>query len=211
MAPRRAGRDALVTLRLLVEGGGDSKALHTSCRRGFRKLIEKAGLAGSMPKIVAKGSRGEAFRSFRRSPSGGGIDLLLVDSEGPVKDDDPWEHLAQREGDKWQRPSSAGAEQCHLMVQVMESWFLADRKALKSYFGQGFAEGTLPKQSQIEQAPKADVLRGLMQAARHTKKKGYSKGSDAFEILANIDPAKVRRASHWAERFFSTLEKLSKR
>ena len=47
----------MVTVRLYVEGGGDSKKLRVQCRRGFRKFVEKAGLKGRMPRIVACGGR----------------------------------------------------------------------------------------------------------------------------------------------------------
>ena len=63
----------MVTIKLYVEGGGDSKALKTACRKGFRKFIEKAGLMGNMPKIVACGGRQKAYQSFRKALIAGGF------------------------------------------------------------------------------------------------------------------------------------------
>ncbi len=196
----------MVAVRLYVEGGGDTNRLRTACRRGFREFFLKAGLAGSMPRIIASGSRRSAYDDFCIAQREG-VDcaLLLVDSEEAVAEDDgPWDHLSKR--DRWPRPPDASDGQCHLMVQVMESWFLADKAALGRYFGKGFNERALPKRDDIEAIPKADVFKGLENATRQTETKGsYSKGSHSFEILALIDPKLVRRASPYANRLLVVL------
>ena len=193
-----------MSVRLYVEGGGDSKELKTACRRGFSKFIENAGAAGMMPRIVACGSRGDTYQSFRKAiASGSGNILLLVDAEGPVTVARPWEHLKTSDG--WDQPDTVTDTQCHLMVQVMESWFLTDRKALEDHYGQGYRSNALPPRQSIEQIPKHDVLNGLVQATHNTKKGSYKKGTQSFEILEKLDPAKVRRASHWADRFMKAL------
>ena len=74
-----------MSIKLYVEGGGDSKELKARCRRGFRKFIEKAGLEGRMPRIVACGGRQNAYDSFVAAldvegPMGP-IPMLLVDAE----------------------------------------------------------------------------------------------------------------------------------
>lgn len=51
--------------KLYVEGGGDSKTLKTACRKGFRSFLGKAGLTGRLPRIVAGGSRRNAYESFK--------------------------------------------------------------------------------------------------------------------------------------------------
>ncbi len=38
---------------IYLEGGGESKELHSRCREGFRKLLEKNGFKGNMPRLVA--------------------------------------------------------------------------------------------------------------------------------------------------------------
>ena len=193
-------------IKLYVEGGGDSKDLKTRCRRGFRKFLQKAGLGGQMPRIVACGGREQAYDSFKTAlEDADTIPMLLVDSEDPVTAASPWEHLRNRPGDKWDRPGGAHEDHCHLMVQVMESWFLADKPSLKAFFGTGFREGALPANPNIEQIPKKDVLRGVVRATEAATKKGYSKGSHSFEVLSRLDPAAVEAAAPHAKRFFATL------
>ena len=119
----------MVSTRLYVEGGGDSKTLKTACRKGFRSLVEKAGLTGRLPRIVATGAAGTL--TFKTAHHGDDNVMLLVDAEGPVTADGPWRHLKTRDG--WDRPDDATDEQCHLMVEVMESWFLADRRRLRHF------------------------------------------------------------------------------
>ena len=142
-----------MSAKLFVEGGGDSKMLKTACRKGFRLFIEKAGLRGRMPRIVACGSRTNAYQDFTReneSPARhDGSPHLLVDSEEPVREAGPWLHLKVRDG--WDRPDGATDDQRHLMVEVMESWFLADREALGTFYGQGFRGTALPQNQHVEQ------------------------------------------------------------
>ena len=194
-----------MSVKLYVEGGGDSKVLRSQCRKGFRTFFEKAGMAGRTPSVVACGSRGEAYRDFRTAHCQEQGPVLLVDAEGPVTAPGPWQHLKARDG--WDRPASASDDQCHLMVQVMESWFLADPDALASFYGQGFRPQSLSKNPNIEQVSKQDVLDGLGTAARETTKGRYDKGRDSYEILGRVDPSKVTNASPYADRLiraFST-------
>lgn len=193
-----------MSARLYVEGGGDGKDLRTACRKGFRTFFEKAGLEGGMPRIVACGSRNDALDDFRTALQQAGDAVLLVDSEGPVEVDDPWEHLRTR--DRWGRPAGATDDQCHLMVQIMESWFLADRTTLADYYGNGFRANAIPgNPNAVEGIPKDDVLNGLRQATRATQKGDYSKGRHSFEILERLDPNAVRASSSWADRLLNTL------
>ena len=194
----------MVSSRLYVEGGGNNKALRTKCRQGFVSFLENAGVSGKMPRIVACGGRSNAFSSFRSAyENGNDSATLLVDAEGPVTANGPWQHLKARDG--WDRPKGATDEQCHLMVQMMESWFLADVEALESYYGQGFRVQSLPKNPDIERVPKNDVEGGLKLASRDTGKSEYNKGRDSFEILERLDPAKVMAASGYAKRFVKAL------
>ena len=193
-----------MSVKLYVEGGGDSKALKTECRKGFQRFIEKAGLVGKMPGIVACGSRQNAYESFETAhTSQDGGAMLLVDAEGPVTASGPWQHLKARDG--WNRPVAATDDDCHLMVQVMESWFLADPDALESFYGQRFRTQSLPQNPNIEQVSKQDVLGRLDGATRDTRKGRYSKGRDSYEILGRVDPAKVTKASAHAERLIGVL------
>ena len=191
-----------------MEGGGDSKTLKTACRKGFRSFLDKAGLTGRLPRIVAGGSRQNAYDSFKTAhDQGNGTVLLLVDAEGPVAADGSWLHLQARDG--WDRPDGATDEQCHLMVEVMESWLLADREALEAFYGQGYRSNALPQRQNVEEVPKDDVRDGLARATRNSTKGRYHKGTHSFKMLEKLDPAKVRDASPYADRFISTLSRLS--
>lgn len=129
-----------------VEGGGEKRKTLDDCRRGFGQLFEKIVATGHQPKVVACGSRESAVDEFQRDVerSKDGFLILLVDSEGPV---DPgvnsWTHL--RTNDRWEKPEAASNDQAHLMVQCMESWFLADPEALRTYYKQGFLIRSLPR------------------------------------------------------------------
>ena len=129
--------------------------------------------------------------------------MLLVDAEGQVTASGPWDHLKSLDG--LERPEGATDDQCHLMVQIMESWFLADRRALTSFFRQGIRESALPGQSQIERIPKDDVLSALSRATRQSQKGRYDKGAHSFDLLGALDPATVASASPHCKRFLDVL------
>lgn len=203
-------------VKLYVEGGGDTAALRAACREGFANFLEQVGLKGRMPRIVACGSRRDAYESFCVALKTGEPAFLLVDSEAPVATQHqhgqpdawlPWEHLAQRQGDEWSKPEKADELQCHLMVQCMENWFLADRAVLKSFFGQGFQDNQLPAAANtVESVAKQEVYQSLAKATRACKTKAqYGKGEHSFKLLAMIDPDKVTQASPWAKRFVEAL------
>jgi hypothetical protein len=200
----------MVSVKIYVEGGGDSDALRTRCRRGFSKLIENAGFKGRMPRIVACGGRRCAYEDFCTAVENATADefpLLLVDSEAPVSSAS-WDHLKARDG--WDRPSQATDEHAHLMVQCMEAWFLADRDVLSKFFGQGFRPNALPATNNVEEISKEDLSRGLENATRNTRTKGaYDKGKHSFELLGVLNPAKVQDSSRHARRFFATLKEKS--
>ncbi len=200
----------MVELHLYVEGGGDSKLLRTACRRGFSEFLTKAGLKGHMPRIVACGGRKQAYDDFCIAlRQGQRAAMLLVDSEDPVTVSSPWMHLLQRPGDAWPTPPDATDDECHLMVQCMESWFLADRDTLKTFFGQGYDANALPPvQNSIETVPKIVLYQALAKATKDCKtKEQYGKGEHSFLLLALVDPARVTAASKWANRFVTLLKK----
>jgi hypothetical protein len=204
-------------VKLYVEGGGDSSALRTACRAGFSKFLNKAGFQGKMPRIVACGSRQNAYDSFCTAIRSGEDALLLVDSESTVVADDqqgepenwrPWNHLGNRTSDQWERPANAAEEDCHLMVQCMEAWFLADSENLQNFFGQGFNPASLPHESPIESLPKKRIFQILSKTTEHCKTKAkYGKGEHSFRLLAHISSDRVTAASPWAKRFIGALQK----
>ncbi len=202
-------------MKLYVEGGGDSADLKAACREGFTTFITRAGIA-NRPRVVACGSRGNAFESFRTAVRLGQPAMLLVDSEEQVAADhargdadgwQPWRHLTQRNGDHWEKPDGGNEQDCHLMVQCMESWFIADRETLARFFGAGFDVRKLPRSPKIEAVPKQVIYNSLHLATRGCDGKGeYHKGRHSFKLLACIDPGKVTSASDWAGRFVNILK-----
>ena len=196
----------MVRVTVYVEGGGRGR-MATDCRRGFSEFFRKAGLEGHMPSIVSCGSRGNAFARFcivMSDAEPDEIPLLLVDSEGPVRPRrSVWQHLGSSP-DRWERPQRCEDEQAHLMVQCMESWFLADASTLESYFGAG--SRLSPVRNDIEGIFKEDVLSRLGSVSRGSRKCVYHKSRHSFDILARIDPENVIRRSHFAKRLIDTLK-----
>ena len=201
-------------VKLYVEGGGDASTLKSECRRGFNEFLRKAGLDGRMPRIVACGSRQNAFDSFCTAVKNNEDAFLLVDSEivvnpcyqqGEPKDWQPWQHLFER--DSWQKPTPAQDIHCHLMTQVMEAWFLADRESLAHFFGSGFQETKLPAVARpIETIDKNTLYSSIQKATAHCKSKAcYGKGLHSFKILALLTPSKVIECCPWAKRLVDTL------
>lgn len=202
-----------MTVKVYVEGGGDhNKALDSECRRGFSEFFRKAGLERPRtPSVVACGGRQQAYSAFLTAHAiaePGSLKILLVDSEAPVVENDPWEHVRLRPGDGWLRPNGATQDQLHFMVQAMEAWFYADQDELQRYFRGRFHPGALSRRPDVEDIPKGDLLTGLERATRHSEKGEYSKGSHSFEILAQIDPARVRVSAKHADRLLSVLNQV---
>ncbi len=199
-------------VKIYVEGGGDhNHALEIQCRKGFRLFFEKCGLSGRMPGVVRCGGRKQAYDRFRTAHETAEpreFPILLVDSEGPANGSAPWEHVARRDGDSWQRPASASDDQLHLMIQAMEAWFYADKDALQQFYGQDFRMAALSQQPNIEEIPKQDLFDDLQQATKACQKGGYSKGGHSFQVLAQINPAKVRESLPSADRLGNVLDRV---
>jgi len=195
-----------VNVRIYVEGGSEGST-KSNCRKAFRTFFEKVIQPGTF-RVIASGSRARAFQDFCSALREHREDyiLLLVDSETAVGAA-PWQHLNTRVGDNWQRPGGASDDQAHLMVQVMEAWFLADQQALAEYYGQGFLRNSLPRRDNVEQIPKEKVFRVLRHASRGTQKGEYHKTRHGFDLLEQIDPSIVRAASHHANRLLLVLER----
>jgi hypothetical protein len=195
-----------VSVRIYVEGGFEGST-KSDCRRAFRLFFEKAVQRGSF-RVIASGDRATAFRDFCAAFLQYPDDyiMLLVDSEEAVQGT-PWQHLRLRVGDGWIRPNGAADDQAHLMVEVMESWFLADQSALTTYYGQGFLAGSLPKQPNVELVAKQTVYDALQHATKKTQKGAYHKTRHGFDLLELLDPTLVRTSSGHADRLFQVLDR----
>ena len=191
---------------LYIEGGGDNRRLGAQFREGWTSFFRRAGLGGCMPKVVRGGSREQTFVRFIKSlgdSKDGTVPLLLVDSEAPVTTGHTvWQHLHAR--DRWGTPDTACDDQAFLMVQVMETWFLADREALRVFFGPKFAVNAIREWPRLEDVPKNTVLDVLSKATAKCSKQ-YGKGKISFELLAHIDPAHVKAACPHAKSLLDRL------
>lgn len=203
-------------VKIYIEGGGDAASLRAECRKGFAEFLEKAGFKRpKKPSVVACGSRNDAFDSFCTAISQGECAFLLVDSEdivdaahqqGNPDQWKPWSHLKQR--DNWNKPVNATDADCHLMVQCMEAWFIADRQTLTSFFGQRFKGNLIPNAANpIESIGKQQLYTSLANATRDCQKGQYGKGPHSFKLLALINPTNITTASPWAKRLIDTLMK----
>ena len=192
---------------IYIEGGGDrDENLARLFRRSWTKFFKAAGLEGRMPRIVRGGGRARTFDLFQTAignPRPGRVPLLLVDSEADVAGDhSEWRHLQARDG--WDRPPAARDDQVFLMVQVMETWLVADRTALRGYFGTLFRENALRQWPDLENVSKRDVLDALTRATAACPRR-YTKGEVSFELLERIDPARVETECQHAQALLHCL------
>lgn len=89
----------------------------------------------------------------------------------------------------------------------MESWFLADRMTLESFYGKGFNARALPQNQRVEEICKADVLDGLARATINSRKGSYkgNKGAHSFVILGMVDPSVVGSLAPSAKNLLDVL------
>jgi hypothetical protein len=199
----------MVTVKLYVEGAAKQDDLQrTQCRQAFSVFFESAGIS-KRPRTIPCGGRQSAYDAFVtavKTARQGELPLLPVDAEEEVTTGHTvWQHLKKRDG--WDRPAGASDNQAFMMVQVMETWFLADREMLRGYFGAKLIERHLPAQSDLEAVVKASVFAALNQATARCSKQ-YRKGKVSFELLARLDPRKLKAACPHTKDFLERLEKL---
>jgi hypothetical protein len=91
------------------------------------------------------------------------------------------------------------------MVQAVEAWMIADREAIRDYFGDGFNENALPKRRNPEEIPKDDLKDALDQAGRNSKTRGYHEIVDGTRIIERLDPVVVRSKCPSCRRLFDVI------
>ncbi len=194
-------------IRIYLEGGGDQRSGKAAVQEGFSKFLsslkEMARECHIRWYVVACGSRQSTFDAFDIAlrQHRDAFNVLLVDAEGPVSQS-PWEHLQERD----RRPlRGIPDDHCHLMVQVMEAWAVADLETLRRFYGQGFDQNSIPGQEDVEMIAKADLERALIQATRNTQKGEYHKIRHGPKILALVDANKIRPRARHCDRMFTIL------
>jgi hypothetical protein len=157
--------------------------------------------------IAAQGNPGRDFRiAIKTHPDAWNI--LLKDSEGP---DSGALSSSLCEHNKWDKSQ---AESIFWMVEMMESWFHADKDALERFYGPGreFRRNALKANPNVEQISKKDLEDGLSAATKGTSKGDYydHKTSHGPALLASIDPDLVKgSAPHCKKLFQAVLAKLT--
>jgi hypothetical protein len=197
-------------VRIFAEGGGDGKNSKLQFRHGLNKFFNELTTVARDKRIrwdlIACGSRNNAYSDFvndelHQDPDAAVI--LLVDSEGPVSERcTPRQHLQQR--DPWDM-KRCDDNQCHLMVEMMEAWFIADLEALARFYGNDFNRKQIPANPNVEEIPKDVLEKSLRAATRQTKKGVYHKGKHSHEILKRIDPDLVCKRAPHCKRLFNVL------
>jgi Domain of unknown function (DUF4276) len=201
-----------VKVKIYIEGGGDGSYLDERFREAWTTFFENAGLEGRMPRPVRGKGRMQTFDLYAtavRNRREDELPLLLVDSEDlPASGHSAWQHLKAQKDDSWDRPSGAGDDDVFLMICSMETWFVADRKTLKTFFGQCWRESALPKWPKLEDVSKEKIFEALHNATASCGKRCYAKGKLSFELLRQIDPTEVERGCPAAKRLLDRLRDL---
>ncbi len=171
-------------------------------RLGFHRLLSPIFGAElqkrRMTPIAANGDPVGVYKIALRK-HGDAVNILLLDAEQQL----------DGSGFREQQLAEFPPERIFWMIELMESWFVADREALKGYYDDHrFQESALPGNPKVEMIPKKDVLDGLKNATRNTQKGHYHKTKHAPKILAMLDPDKVAKSAPGCRRFFDVLNQL---
>ncbi|HLA80349.1 MAG TPA: DUF4276 family protein [Thermoleophilia bacterium] len=197
-------------LRIYVEGGGDAKRQKATLRLGFQAFLRPLrGVAREHRltwDVILCGGRQAAYDDYLTAlrKHADKVNILLVDAEGPVVQP-AWQHLQARDG--WADPG-VGDDCCHLMVQMVEAWLIADPDALEAYYGHRFHRGSLPTSPDVEAIPKDRLLSALELASRDTQKGKYRKIAHCADLLARVSVRNVRQRAMHCARFFDTVERM---
>jgi hypothetical protein len=128
--------------------------------------------------------------------------ILLKDSEGPDTGDLSASLCRENHWD------TSHADSIFWMVEMMESWFHADKDALEFFYHDTrFRRNALKPNPQVEQIPKKDLEAGLRAATKYTSKGDYfdNKTSHGPELLAKIKPDLVQRAAPNCQKLFKAV------
>jgi hypothetical protein len=181
-----------VSATIYIEGGAsgpESREQDIRCREGFRKLLEKSGFTGRLPRLFACGGRNaawDAFKTAQATKAPQDYVALWIDSEDPMASiEETWAHLQKRDG--WEKPAEARDDQVLMMTTCMETWIIADRAALRAHYGNNLQVSALPAIVDLEKRHRHLIHDRLEHATRNCSN-AYRKGKRSFVILAKLTP-----------------------
>ena len=182
-------------IRIYFEG---APALKPGFAKFFEELRACARAKGIPFRPVAGGGRvvqdfGIAIRRHRSA-----WNILLKDSEGPLAPDASITLCRQQHWD------TSHADSIFWMVEMMESWFHADKEMLGKFY-RDLKVNALKPNPNVEEISKRDLELGLKAATKDTTKGTYHKTAHAPKLLEMIRPEKVRAAAPNCDRFFRTV------
>jgi len=169
----------------------------------FKALHKQAEAKRSRIRLIAAKSGDEACDDFAAAQESHPHDwnILLKDSEGP----DTGKLSASLCTKKGWR--NADATSIFWMVEMMESWFHADKDALERFYGNGFKRNALKSNRRVEEITKADLQNGLHAATKDTGKGDYyrNKTTHGPKLLAEIGPDRVQNAAPNCKKLFDAI------
>lgn len=187
-------------IRIYYEG---SRSLSPGFKAFFRELRTRAAAIRCRLEVISAGSGGTACNDFGTAlkTHTDAWNILLRDSEGPCTENSS-ALLCREQG--WHTSHAASI---FWMVEMMESWFHADKDTLTEYYGPRFKPNALKPNPNVEQIAKADLIRGLKAATRDTAKGDYfdNKTSHGPRLLELIDPERVRKSAPNCQRLFEAV------
>ena len=175
-------------IRIYYEGDPQLKSGFDGFFSGLRQRAAKNRCRLRL--IAAKGTPCQDFNdAIAANPQAWNI--LLKDSEGPDTGRLSSE-LCNKEG--W---SNSRTDSIFWMVEMMESWFHADKDALEKFYGARFNRKALKANPLVEKIAKKDLKAGLKAATKHTSNGDYfdNKTSHGPKLLAAINPEFVKEAA----------------
>lgn len=197
-----------------------TKQTEAGLRAGFRSFFKSldplADRQGINIQLIMCGGRKQAYHNFLNAIADypNAFNVLLVDSEDPVSDiNKPWQHLKNREEDKW---DSKGIDDghCHLMVQAMEAWFIVDLDTLRQFYGEKFMDHKiirgLEQNYTVDRVSVYNLEHWLKQATKDTSRGKYSKTKHAPKLLELLNVDLVRQNCPSCDRLFKTIEEIIK-
>jgi hypothetical protein len=178
-------------IRVYFEG---NKLLKASFRRFFSELESDAHEAASeIEFIAARNGPSDYRKALRTHPHAWNI--LLKDSEEHMPKNPT--ALCKRHGINPRLVADV-----FWMVELMESWFLADPDALAEYYGRDFSANAIPRTQDVERIPKSEVLKRLKRATRNK----YHKVKHAPHLLERLDPIRVQKHATHCRKLFDTVK-----